>query len=1319
MKKTTSFIRITGLACVLLLLVLGQNALAVQEFRGVCAGVKIQILQELTFERVGFLATLELTNNESEAPITDFAAALTFIKPATVEGGEDTDASDMFFVTPPDLTSISSIDGDGTIQAGETITIEWFIIPKTDAGGTEVNGQIYKVGANLSGALYDVEIDPETLDVIPDTITVRPEPRLAITYFQPRDVDGDNPFTPNVVESPIPFTLGVLVHNEGYGTARDVQIRSQQPVIVENTQGLILIAQLLGCRVMDSPLDDANLTVNLGDVQPGGCAKGAWDMITSLSGEFVDFSATYTHSTDLGGEDTSLITSVDTHFIAQEVLCDLPGRDGILDFLADTDRDENMIPDTVYESDCTTNPVNYLSGAAVIGDENVATVTVHADVEGWVYMRVEDLAQFTREIDQVVRNDGKTLAEPNTWLNIRYDPITNDRSEYLNIFDFVSLGDYAYTVTYSDPAPDSTAPVTTLRFSGSSSTLEGVTYVTPDTWLYFTVEDASPVGTKVRVDGEGDFEPAYPFFIDESGVHTIEYYSKDSEGNTEEVKTATVAVPGGGPAVDGFGLDLNALYAAGAMTALRPDSLRITATVASDAGYVDAQVDVFSGVLAWPTLEGVPSTPTRSDSATLTVGGVLADYYKYQLNGGDWSAEYPILQTISLNGLSDGRQTLNVNARNAHGDYLPEGDALSVAWSVDASAPPIMGHAEFAIPSAEDEARFGFSGADMFRHRIDAGYFHAEAPITETVELDRLIEDAHVLDFIGKTGVDWQSKDSPTSFTWLVDYMYGHDFSDLTLMRTMQAQQVGQDLDVTWNGRDDAGNLVPAGWYTIRLTLTDSLGNVDYASRIVEIREMAGTAVSGGAQSSNPDAKGRFAVWQSQETGTWNIMAQDLANEAASPYAVTTESLNQQNPATDGRMVVWEAVQADGVRDIMIKDLLAGTGAVNITQSGDTDEQRPDVHWPFVVYEAKASDNPDDPWQVRIYDLENNVTVGPDSSSFDQLYPTVWGRWCAWQDMRDTGWGEIYMTDILTGEVYRITDSIDGQYRPDLGAGWLVWQDNREGQNDIFGCAVSDRKVRRLTATDENETLPSINGRFITYEEDSMGADTQNIRTLVLGTGAWMQLTGASTQMESPRLAAGKLVCQSGSSVSIVPIPKTQAVFSGANCVVVTQAMADAYSDAYTLLEEYNAKAGAASVSRFTSLAPAPVMETATWADGAAQGENFSLEAGTFVWTDFGAANLLELGMEGNPIPALAEGLNVLSGSYFPDDLTAWTLIKSLGVENVNAVRGLNAAAGRWSVAYIDGNGELAGEDFVIPASSVLLVDMAQAVNDWNPWEEQ
>ena len=58
-------------------------------------------------------------------------------------------------------------------------------------------------------------------------------------------------------------------------------------------------------------------------------------MITSLSGEFVQFNASYTHAPELGGEETSIITNLAAHFISKEVLNDQAGRDTILDFLAD------------------------------------------------------------------------------------------------------------------------------------------------------------------------------------------------------------------------------------------------------------------------------------------------------------------------------------------------------------------------------------------------------------------------------------------------------------------------------------------------------------------------------------------------------------------------------------------------------------------------------------------------------------------------------------------------------------------------------------------------------------------------------------------------------------------------------------------------------------------------------------------------------------------------------------------------------------------------------------------------------------------------
>ena len=67
----TSAWLVMGVACALL----PGSAHAAQEFQGLCAIVKMEIQQELTLERIGFLATLEITNNEGDANITDFSAS--------------------------------------------------------------------------------------------------------------------------------------------------------------------------------------------------------------------------------------------------------------------------------------------------------------------------------------------------------------------------------------------------------------------------------------------------------------------------------------------------------------------------------------------------------------------------------------------------------------------------------------------------------------------------------------------------------------------------------------------------------------------------------------------------------------------------------------------------------------------------------------------------------------------------------------------------------------------------------------------------------------------------------------------------------------------------------------------------------------------------------------------------------------------------------------------------------------------------------------------------------------------------------------------
>lgn len=124
----------------------------------------------------------------------------------------------------------------------------WLIIPSASAGGESAAGQVYRVGARVT---YRIGDEDRSVEVVPETITVRPQPRLRLDYFLAGDVYSDDPFTPDV-EPPEPFTFGVRVRNAGAGPARKLRIESAQPRIVENDQGLLVDFRILGGRVDDA-----------------------------------------------------------------------------------------------------------------------------------------------------------------------------------------------------------------------------------------------------------------------------------------------------------------------------------------------------------------------------------------------------------------------------------------------------------------------------------------------------------------------------------------------------------------------------------------------------------------------------------------------------------------------------------------------------------------------------------------------------------------------------------------------------------------------------------------------------------------------------------------------------------------------------------------------------------------------------------------------------------------------------------------------------------------------------------------------------------
>ncbi|MGB9603852.1 MAG: hypothetical protein ACPMAG_13790, partial [Limisphaerales bacterium] len=120
------------------------------------------------------------------------------------------------------------------------------------------------------------------------------------------------------------------------------------------------------------------------------------------------------------------------------------------------------------------------------------------------------------------------------------------------------------------------------------------------------------------------------------------------------------------------------------------------------------------------------------------------------------------------------------------------------------------------------------------------------------------------------------------------------------------------------------------------------------------------------------------------------------------------------------------------------------------------------------------------------------------------------------------------------------------------------------------------------------------------------------------------------------------------------------------------------------------------------------------WVNGSPSGDNFNLVPGSWLWLRFDTKAVLDLGANNANAINLSAGVNGLSYAGFPNNYSAYKLIRQLGLQNARAVRMLNSESGQWLVAQVHNN-SIIGNDFAIPNAAVLLIDMANPVSNFKP----
>lgn len=952
---------ITGIGLLSFLLGGLLQAAWAQDGETVCAVVKIEIRQELTLERQAFDAHMRITNGLETLALEDVNVNVTFQDEdgnAVLATSDPDDTSASFFIRIDRMDGISDVSGGGQILPTEVADIHWLIIPSPGAGGTTPSGELYAVGATLS---YTFGGESETVNVSPDFIQVKPMPILELDYFLPSKVYADDPLT-SEVEPVVPFPLGLRISNTGAGDAHKLQIESAQPEIIDNDQGLLISFEILGTSVNDSPVEKT-LLADFGTLPSGESSVARWMMTSSLSGEFIDFSAGFIHSDELGGELTSLIDSINTHLIVSDVLLDAPGRDTVTDFLS-----KEGTSYRIFESDGVSGPVadasgsvSFSSASAKSGEEVTErsySLTFSAP-EGPVFARWPDPTGGEVSDISAFRSDGKLLDPRNIWVFPENDG-SGGRQYYFGLFDTDSTG--SYEIRVASTAPENQPPSLNVpsdleievgqtgQFTASASDPDGTTPTITASGL--------PAGASFSDNGDGaatfEWAPGYG----DLGEHTMTVTASDGESTDTASVEISVIPPADGDA-DDDGMDDE--WEQEHFGDLSRDG---TGDLDLDSA-TDLQEHDFGGD---PTLEDRPTAPAVLSPDGTSVG---TETPELRIRNSSAAAEASVSYEFQLYRAGDLRSPL-VTVEVAE-------TPLETAWQVDPGVLNENEHYEWRVrafdgvtPSPWRYGRFRLDAIDdppsscFVSHPVDAGVVGVRRPElavvggsdpdgSPTMHRFRVFNDAGLSEIVADSG--WLEDDDELFRRW-TPYAYLEDGRDyFWLASVSDSSGTVADCAVT-SFTVDTSRAVPAGYLATETVGTDGLtlriDDIEYSGgdsleAVFEVSPdssfQADTQTSGPVSVSESAAEWTATGLEEDRTYFWRVRVLDAG---ASGNWIYRQVVFSANDAIPGSPVIRNYGDATWV------DSLSPTLAL----SQDPVAEKDIAHFEFEVFTSAQADTP-------------------------------------------------------------------------------------------------------------------------------------------------------------------------------------------------------------------------------------------------------------------------------------------------------------------------------------------------------------------------
>ena len=418
-----------------------------------CAQVKLEIKQKLVLTRQAFRGTLTIENGSSNA-IEDI---LVDVNATNMETGFMATSREMQIAIEKIEGFEGEKDGAWRLGAGKKGVATILFIPTKYAAPENLT--TYSFGGTLS---FKDGSTTQNRSLFPVSLQVKPSPELDLTYFMQRDVYGDNPLTPDVVEPVIPAEFSVLIHNKGKGDANNVRMITKKPEIVENEKGLLIDFDIISSSLNGGEKTmalDNDIATQFGTIAAGTASYATWDLTASLMGHFTEYDVNVTHVTDYGNPDLSLLDRVTIHELIHSLNATI-GDKVYRAWITNDEPDAEDAPDHIYFANGTDEELVTLSEQTRMEriDATHYRVTVPTNVpRNWFYTAVANPAgKYAKILSITDETNNRPLDAANFWTTdyTMKDGIDPQLDYRLHIADIVSgKGTNSYIVEF-EPIPE-------------------------------------------------------------------------------------------------------------------------------------------------------------------------------------------------------------------------------------------------------------------------------------------------------------------------------------------------------------------------------------------------------------------------------------------------------------------------------------------------------------------------------------------------------------------------------------------------------------------------------------------------------------------------------------------------------------------------------------------------------------------------------------------------------------------------------------------------------------------------------------------------